>query len=299
VLDLPLPSLDGTWLDGGRLEISGDVSRADPDLAESGSPEDLNVVTNETNLRAGLIVPFIRTRSQNLFGHAGLAWQDSQSDTFFADDEEPSHDRLYILDARVAGDIADRVGGVTLVEAGLRQGLDIGGAEIGASGPAAGVPDFTLAQLDISRLQRLGEGPWSLWLEGIGQYAANVLPNPERFALGVSTIGRGYAPGNTTGDSGYGGRLELRRQLGEATPEGIAATELYAFGDYGKAYDRSVDRDGQHWETLASAGIGARIDVRPWLTLTPEIARQLEGIPTDTTDPDLETRFYIGAIARF
>ena len=39
--------------------------------------------------------------------------------------------------------------------------------------------------------------------------------------------------------------------------------------------------------------------MRPWLTLTPEIARQTDGVATDTTDPDHETRFLIGAIARF
>ena len=53
------------------------------------------------------------------------------------------------------------------------------------------------------------------------------------------------------------------------------------------------------WESLGSVGVGARIDVRPWLTLTPEIARQTDGVATDTTDPDHETRFLIGAIARF
>ena len=59
------------------------------------------------------------------------------------------------------------------------------------------------------------------------------------------------------------------------------------------------ERDGDRWETLASAGIGARIDLRDWLTLTPEIARQTQGVATDTTETGLETRFYIGAVARF
>ena len=60
-----------------------------------------------------------------------------------------------------------------------------------------------------------------------------------------------------------------------------------------------IERDGDRWETLASAGVGARIDLRDWLTITPEIARQTRGVATDTTDPDHETRFYIGAVARF
>jgi hemolysin activation/secretion protein len=299
IFDLPLPSLDGTLLDGGRLEVSGDVSRADPDLSRSGSPDDLTVVQHETNLRAGLIVPFVRTRSQNLFGRVALTWQESESATFFAGTEDISDDRLLVLNARATWDLADRFGGVTLVDAELRQGLDFGGAAVSATGPAAGSPDFTLGRLDISRLQRLGDGPWSLWVEAIGQLAGTVLPNSERFSLGDATIGRGFAPGNTSGDSGFGGRLELRAPVGSGAPGATAAAELYAFGDYGRAYDRSIERDGEAWEELASVGFGARIDVRPWLTLTPEIARQTAGVATDTTDPDHETRFYIGAIARF
>jgi hemolysin activation/secretion protein len=126
-----------------------------------------------------------------------------------------------------------------------------------------------------------------------------VLPNSERFSLGNSTIGRGFAPGNTTGDSGWGARLELRRDIAGREDAPVEAVELYAFYDYGRAYDRAAERDGMQWEELGSAGIGARIDVKPWLTLTPEIAQQTVGTATDTTDPDHETRFFIGAIARF
>ena len=39
--------------------------------------------------------------------------------------------------------------------------------------------------------------------------------------------------------------------------------------------------------------------MRPWLTLTPEIARQTDGVATDTTETEHETRFYLGVVARF
>lgn len=299
-LDVPVPQLSGTWLDGGRFELRADVSRADPDLQESGSPEELSLLQNETEIRAGLIVPFVRTRSENLFGRAGFIWRGSESLTEFDGDETSSKDRLFIFDARLTWDVADRFGGVSLVEANLRKGLDVGGVSVGAEGPSAGEPDFLLGALTLSRLQRIAQSNWYVYGEAIGQIADDVLPSTERFSLGDSTIGRGYAPGNTSGDSGFGTRLEVRHTV---APEyiGTAAdsVELYAYGDYGRAYDRSLARDGDTAETLASAGIGARIDIRPWLTITPEISRQLEGTPTDTTDPDLETRFYIGAVARF
>jgi hemolysin activation/secretion protein len=297
VVDLPLPGLAGTWADGGRFELHADTSRGKPDLARSGSPDGLTVTSDETNLNAGLVVPFIRTRSANLFGRAGLDWQEATSITGFAGGSTAQTDRLAVARLSLAWDVADRHGGVTLVEAGLRRGIGAWSA-IGGAGPAAGNPDFTLATLGLARLQRLGESPFSLWLEATGQLAADVLPNSERFALGDSTIGRGFAPGNTSGDSGWGARVELRRQT--ALPAALAqAMELYAFADYGRAYDRSAARDGATVERLGSFGIGARIDLADWLTLTPEIARQATGTATDTTDPDPETRVYLSLTARF
>lgn len=297
VADVPLPWLSGGWLDGGRFEFHADTSHGKPDLTRSGSPDGLSLTSDETNLRAGLIVPFIRTRSMNLFGRAGLDWQESTSVTGFAGGSTDETDRLSVARMSLSWDVADRHGGVTLLEAGLRHGIG-GWSDIGGTGPAAGDPDFILATLGLTRLQRLGASPWSLWLEATAQLAADVLPNSERFALGDSTIGRGFAPANTTGDSGWGTRLEVRRQVD--MPEDMArALQLYAFADYGRAYDRSVARDGVTTERLGSYGIGARIDLTDWLTLTPEIARQATGTASDTTDPNHETRIYLSLVARF
>lgn len=299
-METPIPALMGTRLDGTRLVLEADSSRADPDLSQSGSPQDLNVIQNEINARLGLFTPFIRTRSQNVFGRLSLDWQQSESDTDFAATTDTSTDKLLVLEARLSWDIADRFGGVTLFDATLRQGLSTDATQIGATGPAAGHADFTSGALTLSRLQRLGARPWSLYAEVTGQIASTILPNSERFALGDATIGRGFAPGNTTGDSGYGGRAEIRRDFGTNTlGTTLRAAQLYAFADYGSAYDRAIQRDGDAWEDLGSVGIGARIDVTPWLTVTPELTRQTTGIATDTTDTGLETRAYIGVIARF
>ncbi|MEM6579425.1 MAG: ShlB/FhaC/HecB family hemolysin secretion/activation protein, partial [Pseudomonadota bacterium] len=113
-------------------------------------------------------------------------------------------------------------------------------------------------------------------------------------------IGRGFAPGNTSGDSGFGLRAELRRAIDPAGLGTLAdAASIFAFVDYGEAQDDTDARDGDATEELGSVGIGARIAVNDWLSVTPMIARQVSGTPNDTRDPSRETRFFLSAVARF
>lgn len=296
-LGIPIPDWDGT-----QFEFAANISRSDPDLSKSGAPNSLRVTLDEWNVHAGLMVPLIRSRPENLFGRFSLQWRDSQDQTIYPGlINSTTEDRLAVAEARLTWDKVDRSGGINFVDAALRQGLNIGSAQIGAEGfPAAGVADFTSVKLSLARLQKLGTGDWSVLAEFQGQYAADTLPNSERFALGGSTIGRGFAPGNTSGDSGYGLRLEFRRQIENTLKSNaIRDMELYFYGDYGRAYDRQITRDGVQWESLASAGLGMRIDMQQNWTLTPEVTRQLEGVSYDTTNTDLETRFFISAVKRF
>jgi hemolysin activation/secretion protein len=288
----PVGGFDGGMLDGATLRLRGDVSRGEPEELV----EDVRLLTDEIGFGAELLVPFVRSRSGNVFGSAGLDWGRSETTTRFGSDEIDERDTLLALALGTSFDRADR-SGVSIADFAFRQGLDAAGASIGAAGPAAGTPTFTRAFGRIARLQQLTDD-WSLFAEALWQVAGNVLPNAERFALGGSTVGRGFAPANTTGDSGYGVRVELRRQVGLGA-EGRAA-EVYGFGDAGRARDRSEARDGDRWESLASVGIGARIDLSPNVTLTPEIVRQIDGRPVDDPGSDGdETRAFIGIVARF
>jgi hemolysin activation/secretion protein len=290
--DLALPLIEGGALDGGTFGFRLEGSRGEPSAAVPG----LRLLSEEVAMGASLAVPFVRTRARTIQGRVGIEWRRSENLIAFGDGEETATDRLVVLEAGGSWDAADRGGGITIVDLGLRQGLDIGGAAVGRTGPAAGSPGFTRVFGRAARLQRLG-ADWTLLAEATGQISSTTLPDGERFALGGSTIGRGFAPGNTTGDGGLGGRLEIRRQ----TPFGTeGAIELYAFGEGGRAVDRSAARDGERREDLASAGFGARVDLTPWLTLTPEVARQLRGRPADRPGRDeRETRAFLGVVARF
>lgn len=298
-VSLPLAFLDGTVLDGARLEFGGDATRGRPDLRKSGLAA-LTALQEETNVRLGLFVPAIRTRSENLFLRGGLTWRESTAEQRFQGvDLGRSTDRLLVAEARATWDLADRFNGVTLIDGALRQGIATGGTRIGAPASRAR-EDFTLLRASIARVQELGPPEWSLFGEFIAQYAGTILPNSERFSLGGERLGRGFAPGNTTGDHGFGGRLELRRLIPLGDIGGLSPLmSAYLFGDWGAAIDRDRTRDGRRWESLASVGIGARIDVATWLTVTPEIAQQMRGRPSDSASGKQETRGYLGAIVRF
>jgi hemolysin activation/secretion protein len=295
----PLGFTDGTFLDGLRFELGADATSGRPDLRKAGLPL-LAVPQDETNLRARLVLPVIRTRSENLSLRGGLTWRESSVRTRFAGiDLGTTTDRLLVAEAGATWDVADRLFGITLIDFAARQGIATWGAEIGKPGSRAREA-FTLLRGSIARVQELGPPEWSLFGELVGQLAGTILPDSERFALGGERLGRGFAPGNTTGDHGFGARLELRRLIALGEMGGLAPLmSAYIFGDWGAAIDRDLARDGRRWESLASAGVGARIDLTPWFTITPELAQQLGGRTADTASGRKETRAFIGAIARF
>lgn len=298
--DIPLAGVAGTRLDGARLRFDANGFRGDPDLDEAGADPDLTSVADQIELAAALEVPVIRTRSENLFARLGLTVRDSDTESGLPGLRTVDEDRLAILEFGLEWDYADRIGGISLVDVSVRQGLDLFGARQSATGPAAGDVEFTSAQVTLSRLQALGTGNWSAFGEVTGQVASGVQPNSERFFLGGASIGRGFAPGNTSGDTGYGLRVELRNTISPDVMGQVAeAASVFVFADYGRARDKTEARDGDVTEELGSVGIGAQISVNEWLSLTPLIARQVSGIPNDTKDASQETRVLVAAVARF
>ena len=68
---------------------------------------------------------------------------------------------------------------------------------------------FTYLNGTLSRQQTLGGG-WGAFAAINAQYSFNPLLLTERFGVGGSQFGRGYAPGNITGDHGIAAKVELQ-----------------------------------------------------------------------------------------
>jgi hemolysin activation/secretion protein len=168
--------------------------------------------------------------------------------------------------------------GANLVNVEFKQGLDA----FGASGPSSATsrpganPAFSKLNVSLSREQSLKRSKWSVYGEVSGQYATTKLLTPEQFGLGGERLGSAYDSSEIIGDSGYGVRGELRYLI---IPQhnilSVNSVQPYAFYDYGQAFIRDVPAGQKPHPSLASTGVGARMDIGKGYSLSFEAAKPL------------------------
>lgn len=143
----------------------------------------------------------------------------------------------------------------------VRQGLNIlGASERGVvDGPYfpsnfEGDPTALVVRGGLSG--RMQQGNFALLARVEGQYSANPLLGFEEYAVGNFTIGRGYDPATTLGDSAIGGRLQPSLFL----RAGNGIFEPYLFADAVRIWNED-NFTSENGRTLVSAGLGARVYV--------------------------------------
>jgi len=288
----------GPVASGDTLQFFASGTRTRPNIPADIFPFEAKSTGFEG--RVTYFTPLLRSRPQNFSGRLSFIWRDT--DTRIADLPEdgrnPTKDKARLLQLRGTYDLTDRLSGVNLVDASLNQGLDI----LGASGPGGRVSrltgaggGFTYANLTLSRLQQLAE-QWSLYGEAIGQYSGDPLLPSERFYVGGARFGRGFPPGNISGDHGIAGKLELRYGENVGNPF-LDSYQAYGFIDAGRTWDVG---DTPHLRAeLLSAGLGARLNLTERISLNPELAHQLLGTAADRNGGGHEVRFLVSLVARF
>lgn len=114
--------------------------------------------------------------------------------------------------------------------------------------------DFTLIKLSYTRLLRFA-AQWSLRLDTFAQQSNDVLPYTQQFKIGGDRLGRGFDVARVAGDTGVGGKIELRRGLPGA-PALLSGASLYGFYDLGAAWRENAS--GRDSASTAGFGFGVQ-----------------------------------------
>jgi hemolysin activation/secretion protein len=158
----------------------------------------------------------------------------------------------------------------------LRKGLDGLGSGLHA-GDLADDPrraDFIVTLMQGSVSRRFADR-WTARLDAFAQNSGYVLPDSERFKIGGDRLGRGFEVAEIAGDSGIGGKIDLRREILDT---GTMAGRLSAYGFYDIGAAWKQDAPGR--ESAATAGTGIAMQGAA-LTGYLEVATPLRG-------PDIE-----------
>ena len=235
-------------------------------LAYSESRPDIGLPIRAKSLLGAIegYAPIVRTVAARVTIGGGLEIIDQKSNLVAGGISVPvTRDKLRVAFAKVEGTRRGFApdGSIASLFSGtlqLRKGLDILGASkrgVGSGGyfpsKLEGDPTALVVRGGFANLMRWGG--FGLLTELQGQYSAKALLAFEEFSVGNYTIGRGYDPSATSGDSALGVRL----QPSVTVPASRVTIEPYAFFDAVRIWneDSFTTEDGR---SLLSAGAGAR-----------------------------------------
>jgi hemolysin activation/secretion protein len=257
-----LQFIEGTWRqvltsEGLTLTLDASYNTGIPGL---GVLQSIDYDSAGTLVTASLAYPVIRSRDENLIV-TGIAFtEDVESNVFgalFTDD------RVRGLRGRIEYDRADELGGISLIQTTLSQGIEgLGSTSNGnpLASRTGGKVDFTKLETYASRVQ-----PLPLFVPGLsvftavyGQYAWDPLLLVEQCSYGGSTFGRAFDPSSITGDNCVMSSAEMRYDLDLASSI-VSQTQLYVFVDQGWVEHSLASAGVPATEWGSSAGAGVRL----------------------------------------
>lgn len=241
--------------------------------------------------------PLVRSQRANVWLGAGFDLVNQDVDLI----GPLSRDRLRVLWTRLDVDAIDTTRVAPAWRASgsveLRQGLDIMDATRGCTitcavgtSRADGRPDATVLRAQGEYERALGKV--ALAFLPRAQVAFTPLLGFEEFSGGNYTVGRGYDPGELTGDSAVGAAAELRGPR-LRVGSGSVRVQPFVFGDAVWAWNKGLPGTNR----LVSAGGGVRSELGERFRFDATLAVPLEraGLPLRKPDP----RFLVTLTTRF
>lgn len=127
-------------------------------------------------------------------------------------------------------------------------------------------PSFALLRGDGTHTHNL-LGDWQLGLRGAFQISSGALVSNEQFSAGGATSVRGYLAAERTGDDGVLGSVEWRTpSLARWLGPNVNEWRFYAFADAATLRLRETLPEQDASYSLASVGLGTRMQVLDWLS---------------------------------
>lgn len=283
----------GPW--GTKASILGAVTDTDPgyDLDQF----EVRGLSQLITLRVDH--PFIRTRSENLYGHLSFDWRNVRS----SNNVEPTRkDRIRMVRGGGEYEFLDTLFGFGFNRVGLEvsKGLDILGAseedDFNMTRPGAD-PQASKLNADLQRLQRITNNV-NLLLAGRGQLASHALLSSEEFGIGGINNGRGYDPSEIVGDEGISGRAEVQWNNPMDWQGGyVEKLQFFTFLDSGRVWNDDATTSAAKRDSLTSVGGGVRLnftgDIESSLGIAFPLTREV------ATQNDRDPKVYFSLNKRF
>ena len=254
--------------DGTKLGFSASTSRLRP--SGERRRRDTKIKTDNFTLKGTFVSYRSRERSLWLSLEAGTRLEEERDDSGLI-----YRDRIRALSLLADIQVQDRFGGTNFLTFNLRQGFSVFGASR-AGDPNLSRNDgngaFTKFYTSYYRNQAL-RGNWSFALAAQAQVSSDALLSSEEFYLGGSSIGRAFASGEISGDSGLGGVAELRYER-EIERRYLKSWMAYGFIDGGAVWNRNSS--GTSPLALASFGVGLRVELPREIRMGIELAKPFQ-----------------------
>lgn len=288
---------------GLTLSARGLRSRSKPGF----TLEPFAIASTTRSMASELSFPLISGRllSVDLFG----SWVELQSDTDLGS-QPLTRDLIRYLNVGSEIRYFDNFGGTSLGRITLDRTLawgDTTGRGDGLSSRPEAKQAYPILHMDLIRRQSLFLPGLDMLLRASGQFTNEPVHAPLEFSVGsleAGGLGRGYDPGEISGDRGVAGTVEVRYEL--ARPEqtnslvsNFDQLQLFAFWDSGwtENLDRAQDGTRTEDDSLASTGVGLRTSLFEFLSIESAVMKPLTRTPA--TQANNGPRLYLQVKTRF
>jgi hemolysin activation/secretion protein len=261
--------------EGMRLKATAALTRSRPGF----TLQTFGVITTSANASIDLSYPLIRTRARSLTLSGGLSLLNTNVHLL---GENFRRDKIRSARAGLSYSHSGFLGGNSGATLSAVQGLpllDHSDPDEQTMSRADAEPAFTKLTLGVVHTQPLPAG-FDLNLNASGQYSLSALAASEEFAVGGAAYGRAYNGGEITGEHGAALALELGYEIPYRDTY-IRRAKPYIFYDVGKTWDKATPSATGINQSLASGGVGIRVNLPKGATFDLEYARPLTRKPSN------------------